>query len=111
MKTSHVSTKGPKDEPYPEFQRRVAEDGRRVKEKCDALDQYIPRCTACGETCDPIDAGTTCKINGMLMISRWAEQKGKREFYSLGNFARGGWLNEERVLAALLDRVRAGEVT
>jgi hypothetical protein len=109
-RTPPVTTKGPKDEPYPDFQRRVAEDGRRVKDKCDALDQFTPRCTACGETCHPIDAGNTCKVNGMQMISRWAEQKARKEFYRIGHFAHGAWRQSEEKLAALLDRVRAGEV-
>ena len=45
LKSGPVTTKGPKNEPYPDFQKRVAADYKRVKEKCDALDKFIPRCT------------------------------------------------------------------
>lgn len=105
-----VVTHAPPGETYPEFTVRVAENGRRVKAKCDALDQFHPRCTACGETCAPIDSGSRCKENNMSMISRWAEEKGRKEFYRLGHFG-GSWHCQERALAALLDRVRAGDVT
>lgn len=110
MRSAAVTTKGPEDEPYSDFQKRVREDAKRVKAKCDALDKFIPRCTACGETCNPIEAGKTCKENGMSMISRWAQEKAGEEFYRLGHFAYKGWYNQEIALAALLDRVRAGEV-
>ncbi len=109
LASSAVVTRGPKDEPYPDFQKRVARDNKRVKAKCDALDRFTPRCTACGETCDPIDAGSACKANGMEMVSRWAQEKASRDFYDLGLFARGGWRTSEMTLAGLLDRVRAGE--
>jgi hypothetical protein len=105
-----VVTKGPKSEPYPDFQKRVDDDARRVKAKCDALDKFTPRCTYCGETCDPIDAGKRCKSNGALMFSRWAEERASRDFYKLGFFAHGAWRTSEEALAVLLDRVRAGEV-
>jgi hypothetical protein len=105
-----VVTKGPKGEPYPAFQKRVAADAKRVKAKCDALDKFTPRCTHCGETCDPINAGKACKANGSPMVSRWAEQKASRDFYQLGFFAQGAWTSSEEALAGLLDRVRAGEV-
>lgn len=105
-----VVTRGPKDEPYSDFQKRVAEDSRRVAAKCEALDRFTPRCTHCGETCNPIDAGSACKHNNCPMVSRWASDKAERDFYSLGNFAHGGWGNSVERLAALLDRVRAGEV-
>ncbi len=104
-----VVTRGPKDEPYPAFQKRVADDAKRVKAKCDALDKFTPRCTHCGETCDPIKAGKRCKENNMPMVSRWAETKASRDFYELGFFAHGCWRSSEEALAGLLDRVRAGE--
>lgn len=104
-----VVTRGPKDEPYPDFQKRVAEDAKRVKAKCDALDKFTPRCTHCGETCDPIKAGTRCKVNNCPMVSRWAEEKAARDWYQLGHFG-GVWHTSEEALAGLLDRVRAGEV-
>ena len=109
-KTPAVTTRAPQGELYPDFQRRVAEDIRRVKAKCDALDRFTPRCTSCGETCDPIDAGARCEVNGSSMISRWAEEKAGEEFYRLGNFAHNAWHSQEVALAALLDRVRAGEI-
>lgn len=109
MKSPGITTLGPEGEPYPDFQKRVAAEGLLVKQKCAALDQFIPCCTACGETCDPIDAGTRCKSNGMLMVSRWAREKAKVEFFGLGHFG-GSWSTEVTNLAALLDRVRAGEV-
>lgn len=105
-----VVTSGPKDEPYPDFQKRVAEDEKRVKAKCAAIDKFTPRCTHCGETCDPIKAGSPCKANGCPMVSRWAEEKAARDFYELGRFAVGGWPGSEEALAGLLDRVRAGEL-
>jgi len=110
LASSAVVTRGPKEEPYSDYQKRVAEDAKRVKAKCDALDEFTPRCTYCGETCDPINAGRACKPNGAPMVSRWAEEKASREFYELGFFARGGWRNSEKALAGLLDRVRAGEM-
>ena len=110
MMTPAVTTRGPDDEPYPEFTARVAEDCRRVKAKCDALDQFTPVCTSCGETCDPIDSGSLCETHAMRMVSRWARKNGREEFYRLGNFAYLGWHSEGINLAALLDRVRAGEV-
>jgi hypothetical protein len=45
----------------------------------------------------------------MLMVSRWAREKAKVEFFGLGHFG-GSWSTEVTNLAALLDRVRAGEV-
>ena len=105
-----VVTRGPKNEPYPAFQKRVADDAKRVKAKCDALDKFTPRCKSCGETCDPIHAGRTCKANGIPMVSRWAEEKASIDFYDLGFFAPGCWGSSEEALAGLLDRVRAGEV-
>ena len=72
MRSPAVTTKGPEGEPYPDFQARVKADAQRVQEKCAALDQFIPRCTACGETCDPGEAGTRCEENNMSMVSRWA---------------------------------------
>ena len=110
LATPAVVSRGPKDEPYPAFQRRVAADAKRVKAKCDALDKFTPRCTRCGETCDPINAGRACKANGVPMVSRWAEEIASRDFYELGFFAHGAWRSSEEVLAGLLDRVRAGEV-
>ena len=103
-----IVTHGPKDEPYSDFQKRVADDARRVKAKCDALDKFTPRCTHCGETCDPIESGRACKTNGCPMVSRWAEKKASREWYRLGHFG-GSWHSSEEALAALLDRTRAGE--
>lgn len=108
MRSPGVTTLGPDGESYPDFQRRVAEDRRRVDAKCEALDQFIPRCTICGETCYAIDSGTNCKSNGMRMVSRWAHEKARVEFYRLGHFG-GSWSSEVTNLAALLDRVRAGE--
>jgi hypothetical protein len=104
-----VVTKGPKGEPYSDFQKRVAEDAKRVKAKCDSLDKFTPRCTHCGETCDPINAGKACKANGCPMVSRWAEERAPRDWYTLGFFD-GSWHSSEEALASLLDRVRAGEV-
>ena len=109
MRTPAITTRGPKGEPYPSFQKRVAEDARRVKTKCDTLDQFTPRCTSCGETCDPIDAGNRCKVNNSTMVSRWAEEKANVEFYRLGHFG-GPWRNSVIALAGLLDRIRAGEI-
>lgn len=105
-----VVTRGRKDESYSDFQIRVAKDAARVKAKCDALDRFTPRCTHCGETCDPINSGRACKANGAPMVSRWAEVRASRDFYDLGFFARGAWRSSEEALAGLLDRVRAGEV-
>jgi hypothetical protein len=102
-----VTTRGPKDEPYPDFQKRVAEDSARVRAKCAALDQFTPRCTACGETCNPIEAGQCCKVNNIPMRSRWASEMAEIEWYRLGHFAPGGWVNSVEALAVLLDRVRA----
>jgi hypothetical protein len=110
LESPAVVTYGPKDEPYSDFQRRVAEDAKRVKAKCDALDKFTPRCTYCGETCDPIHAGRACKANGAPMVSRWAEERASRDFYNLGFFAQGAWRSSEGALAGLLDRIRAGEV-
>lgn len=95
------------DEPYDEFTRRVAEDAKRVKTKVDALDRFTPFCWACGETCDPVDAGQRCKMNGMSMASRWAREVARVEWFRLGYFG-GAWPNEVEALACLLDRVRAG---
>jgi hypothetical protein len=108
LRTPAVTTRGPKNEPYPDFMKRVAEDSRRVKAKCAALGMFTPRCTYCGETCDPIEAGSRCKENGMGMVSYWAEEKSKREWFRLGNFG-GSWHIHAMSLGALLDRVRAGE--
>lgn len=103
--TEAVTTPAPAEENYPDFQRRVAANNARVAEKCASLDPYVPRCTACGETGD---AGAQCRQNGMVLISRWAEELAAEEFYGLGNFALGGWSREARNLAVLLDQVRAG---
>ena len=35
-----VTTRGPKDEPYPAYTKRVARDEKRVEAKCAALDQF-----------------------------------------------------------------------
>lgn len=99
---------GPPGESYPEFTARVAEESRMVKAKCDALDVFTPRCTYCGQTCEPIEAGSTCKANGMQMVSRWAHDKADVEWFRLGHFG-GSWSGEVTRLAALLDRIRAGE--
>lgn len=106
MRTAAVTTEGQAGETYPAFQARVAGDAERVREKCAALDQHVPRCTACGETCEPSDAGDLCKENGMPMISRWAQERAAHDFYALGNFG-GSWSNSERALAVLLDHVRS----
>lgn len=106
MKTAAVTTRALDGESYREFQLRTAADAARAKAKCDALDEHVPRCTACGETCDLADAGTLCKVNNMPMTSRWAQARGSREFYALGHFG-GSWHCEERSLAVLLDRVWA----
>jgi len=108
LRSKAVTTRGPKNEPYPEFQKRVAADLVRVREKCAALDEFTPRCTHCGETCNPIEAGTTCKENNCPMYSRWAEKKAGVEFYRLSPFG-GSWWSAVENLACLLDRVRAGE--
>jgi hypothetical protein len=108
LRSPAVTTRGPKNEPYPDFQKRVAADYKRAQAKCDALNQFTPCCRSCGETCDPIDAGTPCEENGAPMTSRWARKKAQREWYQLGHFG-GAWLSEVENLAALLDRVRAGE--
>ncbi|MES2339322.1 MAG: hypothetical protein V4537_14605 [Pseudomonadota bacterium] len=102
-----VTTRGPEGETYPEFTARVAADQARVDAKLAALDKFIPCCTACGETCNPVDAGRTCRQNGMSLVSQWARQVAQREFYRLGHFG-GSWHNEVNRLAVLLDRVRAG---
>lgn len=108
MKSPGINTRGTEDEPYSAFQVRVAEVSRRVKAKCAALDKFIPRCTYCGETCDPIESGSYCKTNNIRMVSRWAHEKADVEFYRLGHFG-GSWHMQVEALAALLDRVRAGE--
>lgn len=108
MRSPAVTTRGKKGESYPEFTKRTAEDYARVKAKCDALDQYVPRCTYCGETCNPEESGKTCKENGALMFSRWARKLAEDAFYSIGHFARGGWTTTVENLAPWFDRVRAG---
>lgn len=100
------TSKAPKDESYPDFQKRVAEDEKRVRKKCAKLDQFIPRCTWCGETCNPCASGKACKENGSPMISRWAEEKAKRDWHVIGHFG-PGWSYEKRNLAAIYDRIRA----
>lgn len=106
MDSPAVTSRGPKDEPYDEFTRRVAEDAKRVKAKCDALNEFVPFCGYCGETCDQINAGQNCKENNATMASRWARETAEREWYRLGHFG-GSWSTHVENLACLLDRARA----
>lgn len=109
MRSEAVVTRGDPGETYEDFTKRVAEDQARVNAKCAALDKFTPCCTACGETCDEVDAGARCKQNGMRMVSRWARELAEREWYRLGNFG-GSWWVEVQRLAILLDRVRCGSL-
>jgi len=107
MRSDAVTTRGAPGESYEDFTKRVAADQARVDAKIAALDKFIPSCTACGETCNPAEAGTQCKQNGMSMASRWARAVAQVEWYRLGHFG-GSWSNNVQALACLLDRVRAG---
>lgn len=107
MRSAAVTTRGKPGEAYEEFTKRVAEDQARVDAKCAALDKFIPCCRYCGETCNPDEAGTTCKVNNATMASQWAREVAYREWYGLGNFG-GSWSLQVERLACLLDRVRAG---
>jgi len=108
MRSKAVTTRGKRGESYDAFTKRVADDNERVKAKIAALDRFIPHCDHCGETCNPDEAGKTCKENGVEMASRWARALAKECFYSIGHFARGGWSTTTDALAPWLDRVRAG---
>lgn len=107
-RSAAVTTRGAPGESYEDFTKRVAADNKRVAEKVAALDRFVPYCRACGQTCNPAEAGTHCKENGMQMASRWARELAPDVFYSIGHFTRGGWSMTVDALAPWLDRVRAG---
>jgi hypothetical protein len=106
MRSVAVTTRGPSGEPYPDFQKRAAEDAKRVMTKISVLDRHIAHCPHCGETVGPEDAGIPCKVNNTPMASTWARERAKKEFYQLSNFG-GEWTSAVEALACLLDRIWA----
>ena len=107
LESTAVTSTAPDGESYRDFQKRVSEDSVRVKGKIASLDPHTACCWSCGETVGPEKAGQRCRVNNASMASRWAREKAKVEFYRLGHFARGAWVNEVDQLACLLDRVWA----
>jgi len=106
LETPAVTSNALPGESYADFQKRVAEDNERVREKIAGLDPHTPYCDGCGETVGPEKAGTLCEVNNAPMTSSWARERAENEFYRVSNFG-GCWGSAVTQLACLLDRIWA----